>query len=272
MNVLVRTIRRPLVAALAVGTLATAGCTISRQQEIALGRQYAAQVDQELPIVHDATVNRYLSALGAEIAAQAGRRDVTYRFHLVNSNVANAFAVPGGWIYINRGIVSRAGSMSELAGVLAHEIAHVERRHSAEQLGRAQTANTGLALAYALLGRTPSDVERAAVGVGGSLYFAGHSREDESEADAAAVDMLVRAGIDPRGLPRFFERLRSEQSRSSGGVGQWFATHPTTAGRIDHVNGRIARYPASRLRGLQQNSNAFRNFKAAVARLPAARE
>lgn len=266
---IVRLVRRPMLGALLAVTTVAAGCSISRQQELQLGQQYSQQIDAELPIVEAAAVNRYLTALGNEIAANAGR-DFSYRFRLVNSDVANAFAVPGGYIYINRGIVSRAGTMSELAGVLAHEIAHVEHRHSVDQLERAQTANAGLSLAYILLGRAPGTAERAAIGVGGNLYFANHSRDAENEADATGVELLVAAGIDPRGMARFFQRLLEEQNGGSGGVSEWFSTHPTTQDRIDHVESLITRYPASRLRGLQQNSNAFQTFQANVRRLPAA--
>jgi predicted Zn-dependent protease len=161
--------------------------------------------------------------------------------------------------------------MSELAGVLAHEIAHVEHRHSVEQLERAQTANVGLSLAYVLLGRSPGGVERAALGVGGNLYFASHSRDAENEADATAVTLLVRAGIDPRGLPSFFHKLMNEQSRGSSGVAQWFSTHPTTSDRIANVERIIARTPGAQRSGLQSDSRAFQTFRANVRRLPAAR-
>lgn len=267
MNVRMSRMRGPVLAVVSAAVLAGAACSISRQQELEMGRQYAAQVEAELPIVEDAAINGYLNALGNELAAHGGR-NIAYRFRLVNSNVANAFAVPGGYIYLNRGIVSRAGSMSEVAGVLAHEIAHVEHRHGVDQMERAQTANLGLSLAYILLGRNPSGVERAAIGVGGNLYFASHSREAENEADGMAVDLLVAAGIDPRGMATFFGRLLAEQGESSE-VAQWFSTHPTTQDRIAHVESLIARYPAARPRGLQQDSDAFRNFRANVSRLPA---
>jgi predicted Zn-dependent protease len=263
-----RKVRGWLAVVLVLG--AASACAISTQQEQQIGRDYAAQLDRELPIVNEPAVERYLSALGSEIARNSGRRDVTYRFRLVNSSVVNAFAVPGGYIYINRGIVERASNMSEVAGVVAHEIAHVDLRHSAEQIGRAQTANTGLTLAYILLGRSPGTAERAAINVGGGLYFASHSREAENEADAAAVPMLVASGIDPNGLPTFFRKLLDEQRGQSSAVTQWFSTHPTTEDRIDNVRGLIANQPAARLRGLQQDSDAFRRFKGAVSRLPAA--
>ncbi len=263
--------RRRLVPALLVGALVVGGCAISQQREVELGRDYSAQLDRELPIVNDAAIQRYLSALGAEIARGTSRTGITYRFRLVNSNVANAFAVPGGWVYVNRGVVERASTMSELAGVLAHEIAHVEHRHGVEQLERAQATSLGATLAYVLLGRSPGGVERAALGVGNNLMLSSHSREAESEADETAVALLVRAGIDPRGLPAFFRKLVSAQSQGSSGVAQWFSTHPTTADRIDAVERVIGRTPGARRSGLQRDSNAFQTFRANVRRLPAPR-
>lgn len=263
-------VRRRLATGLVAGSLVISGCAISQQQEIAMGREYAAQLDRELPLVQNGAAQRYLDALGAELAVHAGRQ-VPWRFRLVNSEVVNAFAVPGGFIYINRGIVEKAANLSEFAGVLAHEIAHVQHRHSVEQMERAQTANTGLTLAYILLGRTPGTAERAAVGVGGNLWLAGHSRDAENEADATAVSMLVAAGIDPRGLPSFFRTLMNERSGSSGaGVAQWFSTHPTTEDRIQNVQRIISRHPEARLRGMQTDSDAFRGFQRTVRSLPAA--
>lgn len=262
-------IRNSVAAGLIAGTTALAGgCAISQQQEVQLGQQYAAQINQELPIVDDAAVNRYVNTLGDQLARQ-GDRNIGYRFYVVNTDVVNAFAVPGGYIYVNRGLIEKAANVSELAGVLAHEIGHVEGRHSVEQLERAQTANAGLTLAYVLLGRTPSGVERTAIDVGGSLYFASHSREAENEADATAIDLLVSAGIHPQGLITFFEKLMADQSRTPSQLEQWFSTHPTTQDRIDATQAMIAQIPQSRLRGLQTNTNAFQSMKQTLRRYPA---
>jgi len=264
-----RNIRRTAAIGLIAGSAAVgSGCAISQQQEVQLGQQYAADINEQLPIVDDAAVNRYMNALGAEIAQQ-GDRNLSYRFHVVNTDVVNAFAVPGGFIYVNRGLIEKASNLSELAGVVAHEIGHVEGRHSVEQLERAQTANAGLTLAYVLLGRDPSGAERAAIDVGGSLYFASHSREAENEADAMAIDLLVSAGIHPGGLATFFEKLMADQSRTPSQLEQWFATHPTTRERIAATEAMIAQVPESRMQGLQTDSNAFQSMKQTLRRYPA---
>ena len=238
-----------------------------------MGAQYATEVNRQLPIVDDATLNRYINSLGTQLA-QGGTRmraeGLRYQFFIVNSNVVNAFAVPGGYVYVNRGVIERADNTSELAGVLAHEIAHVEQRHSIQQMQKANNANLGLTLAYVLLGRQPSGAEQAAIQVGGGLVFARYSRQDEDEADGVAVPLMVRAGISPNGLPSFFRQLVAERQQSPSALEQWFSTHPDTEERITHTQRLIAQIPASQLRGLTTNTQGFADFKARMRRYPAA--
>jgi predicted Zn-dependent protease len=267
-------LRRTAVMALVAGsTTMAAGCAVSTQQEVEMGSQYAAEVNRQLPIVDDGTLNRYVNSLGNQLA-QAGTRmrseGLRYQFFIVNSNVVNAFAIPGGYVYVNRGIIERADNLSELAGVLAHEIAHVEERHGIEQMQQANNANLALTLGYVLLGRQPSGVEQAAIQVGGGLYFARHSREAENEADAQAVPMMVRAGISPVGLPTFFEELIAERKRSPSAVEMWFSTHPLTEDRIANTRRMVSRVPASQLRSLTTNTQGFTDFKARMRRYQAA--
>jgi beta-barrel assembly-enhancing protease len=260
--------RKSAVLALAAGsTGAVAACGISTQQELEMGAQHAAEINRQLPIITDNAVNNYVNTLGRNIAAQ-GQRQIPYRFYVVNAPQVNAFAVPGGHIYINRGLIERARNMSELAGVLAHEIGHVEHRHGIDQLERMQGANLALTAAYVLLGRAPTGVEEAAIGIGGQLYFARHSREAENEADASAVGLLVRAGIDPNGLPSFFNVLLQEQRRQPAAVEQWFSTHPLTTDRVAHTQSLINQLPASQLRNLQGDANAFRSMRTRLRGLP----
>ncbi|MGH7575985.1 MAG: M48 family metallopeptidase [Longimicrobiales bacterium] len=260
--------RKGLVLAAVAGTGAVAAsCSISQQREIELGQQYAADINRQLPIVDDAAVNRYINALGDEIAVH-GDRDIDYRFYIVNSDIVNAFAVPGGFVYVNRGLVEAADNMSELAGVIAHEIGHVEERHSVEQMERLQGANLGLNLAYILLGRRPSGVERAAIDVGGGLVFSSYSRKAEEEADQTAIALLVAADINPEGLVTFFDELLEQRSRRPSQLEQWFSTHPLTEDRIDHVQQVIDRTPGAQAPGLQTQSNAFAAFKAQLRQYP----
>jgi predicted Zn-dependent protease len=263
-------VRRSGGAALVAGSTALAACGISTQQEVEMGAQYAAEINQQLPIVEDATLHNYINRLGRQIAAQ-GDRQLDYRFYIVNAEEVNAFAVPGGYVYLNRGLIEATDNQAELAGVLAHEIAHVEERHSVEQMEKAQGANLGLTAAYVLLGRQPSGVERAGVGVVGSAIFAGFSRDAEREADDRAVPLLVRSGIDPRGLTSFFEELLEMQQRQPSTVERWFSTHPTTRERIRDVEAAIARLPAASLRGLRTNTSDYASFQQRMRNHPAPR-
>lgn len=267
-----RRVRRLAGAATLAGAVTAGGCApaISTQQEVQLGQQYAAEINRQLPIVQDPQVHSYINQLGEGIAQRVDRRGIDYTFYVVNSEAVNAFAVPGGFVYVNRGLIDRAGNMSELAGVLAHEIGHVVERHSVEQMQKAQNANLLANVVYGvLLQRPPSGVEQVGIQLGGSAVFAGYSRDAEREADRDAVGFLVASGIDPNGMPSFFEKLLEEQRRSPSTVEQWFSTHPLTAERIDIVNAEIAALPPGSLSNLSRDSQAFRQFRSRVRQLPA---
>lgn len=258
-------LRRTLTLGLVAGATTTAAC-VSTQQELQMGQQYSAQINEQLPIVEAAAIHRYINTLGTRIQRQPGNRDIPYTFYVVNSDQVNAFAVPGGYVYINRGLIERSESLSELAGVVGHEIGHVEARHSAEMLERMQAAQVGLALGSVLLGEQPDGVAGAAVQVGAAAYFSHHSREDELEADAIAVRLLPGAGIDPRGIETFFRKLLEDQERSPSVLEQWFSTHPLTQERIDEVRRLIDRMDLPP--GLQVRTRAYEDFKARVRALP----
>jgi beta-barrel assembly-enhancing protease len=266
---------KPTAAVLALAgglTLGATGCApaITTQQEVEIGREYSAQIAREMPLVNDAASVRYINQLGNQIAQLADPRGIAYTFYIVNAPEVNAFAVPGGHIYINRGLIERSSTMSELAGVLAHEVAHVAHRHGIDQWRRAQTANTALSVLYGvLLGRPPSGVEQVGIQAGGSAVFAGYSRDAEREADATAIEYLIRAGIHPRGMVTMFETLMAERQRNPGAVEQWFSTHPTTEERITNTRNRINAIPQSRLQNLTTNTQSYNDFRARVNRLPA---
>jgi predicted Zn-dependent protease len=259
-------VRRTLALGLVAGSTSLAACGVSTQQEIQMGRQYAAEINRQLPVVDDPQIHRYINELGKRIQRQPGNRDIPYTFYVVNIEEINAFALPGGFVYVNRGLVERTDNLSELAGVVAHEIGHVEARHSAEMLERMQGAQAGVALGSILLGRPPGGLVGAAVDVGAQAYFAHHSREAENEADAIGVKLLPGAGIDPAGMVTFFKELIAERERSPSTLEQWFSTHPLTEERIAHVRELIRQLPPQG--NLQVTSSSYREFKARVSRLP----
>lgn len=265
--------RSPVLALALGGAVATAGgCApaISTEQEVQIGRENAAQVNQQLPIVRDAAINQYINDLGRSIARVADPRGIPYTFYVVNSNVVNAFALPGGYVYVNRGLIERADNASELAGVLSHEVAHVVERHGIEQVQRAQNANLGLSLLYGvLLGRNPGGLEQIGIQAGGGLVFASYGRDAEREADLRGVDYMVRAGYNPNGMVTFFNELLAERQRNPSRLEQWFATHPLTEERIQNTSRAVAAIPNLNSRNLATDTRAFQTFRSRVRSLPA---
>jgi predicted Zn-dependent protease len=253
-------------AALAV---TVAGCGVSTQQEVEMGTQYAQQINAQLPIVQDPEINRYVNVLGNSIAQRADQRGLQYRFYVVNAREINAFAVPGGYIYVNRGLIERTNTLSQFAGVLGHEIGHVVRRHSVQQMQKAQGANFGVVLACVLTSICGSQVGQTAINVGGTALFAKFSRDDEFEADQEAIRNVMRAGINPRGIPEMFQILINERRRGNSAVESWFATHPTEEDRIARAQQTIAQQPPEVLRTLTTDSQNFHSFKNRVRSLPA---
>src|SRR6187397_2880261 len=173
---------RRLLAGVALAVTLT-GCGVSSQQEIEMGGQYAAQINQQLPIINDPEANRYINLLGDSIARLTSRTDIPdWKFFIVDSREVNAFAVPGGYIYVNRGLIERTQKMDQLAGVLGHEIGHVVRRHSVKQMEKLQGANLGVTLACVLTNVCSSQVAQTGINVAGTALFAKFSRDDEAEA------------------------------------------------------------------------------------------
>ena len=247
----------------------TASCGISTQQEQQMGAEYAAQINAQLPIVQDAEINRYINVLGDSLARLADPRGIDYNFYVVNDASINAFAVPGGFIYVNRGLIDRTQNLSQLAGVLGHEIGHVVRRHSVQQMEKAQGANIGLVLGCTLINVCGSQAAQAAINVGGSALFAKFGRDDEREADRDAIGNVVRAGIHPRGIPEMFQILLAERERSPGAVEGWFSTHPGEEERVRETQAIINTIDPAILATLTTNTSNFNSFKSRVRSLPA---
>ena len=260
--------RGAVIGAIAALAVASSACAISTQNEVELGGTYAAQIDTQLPIVRDREVVRYMTSLGNELARVSDTRGLTWHFTVVDAREVNAFAVPGGWIYVNRGLISRAQNMSQLAGVLAHEIGHVTRRHTVQQMQQSDQANAGLLALCTLTSFCNTGVGQAAISVGGTALFAKFSREDEAEADNEAVKATVKAGIDPRGIPDMFRILVSERRSNPSALDGFFATHPLEESRINATSAQINTYSASQLRNLRVDSDGFKQLKRRLAALP----
>lgn len=249
--------------------LVLSSCSVSQDQEVAMGRQDANEVNAQLPIVTDPAVSGYIQALGVSIAKTTSRADLDWHFYVINTKQVNAFALPGGYVYVNRGLIESADKLDELTGTLGHEIGHVIQRHSVKQMQSAQKANLGVAVLCTLTSICHSGLAQAAVQVGGSALFARHSRLDELQADSEAVVNVTRAGYDPEGIPDLFQVLLKEREYKPTVVDGWFASHPLEEARIAKARQEISEVEPTHAGRFIVDTPEFQAFRAQVSHLPA---
>ena len=223
------------LAARAATSHATPGFNLfSVEQDIEIGRQSAAEAERELPLLNDRNVDRYLNEIIKKLAEQAPGARYPYAIKAVNASEINAFSLPGGPMYVNRGLFEAARSEGELAGVLAHEMSHVALRHGTHQASKAYLSQAGLGILGGLLGKNggnTTEIVNAIGGVGLNTVFLKFSRDDEYQADQMGAEIMAAAGYDPRDMANFFELLRSEQARDPGKLERLFSSHPPSADR-----------------------------------------
>jgi predicted Zn-dependent protease len=259
---------RPLRGTAALlAALSLAGC-VTEQREVAIGNQIATQINAQVPLVQDVPLNLYLNDLGGLIARHSGRPGLQYHFYIVDSPALNAFALPGGHVYVNRGLIERTRNVSELAGVLAHEIGHVAARHGAENLQRQMRTRSMAGTMYQLILGSKPLLDQEALNLGGALWAAQNSRADEAEADRLAVDYLVDTGVDPRGMLSLFGTLWAEEQHTPGTQQvSWFSTHPGTAMRMEATRQQIRALPPPP-RPLASNNESYAAFLRRLSDLP----
>ena len=206
----------------------------SVQQDVDLGRQSAAEVEKQVPVLNDSRTNTYLTRIISRLAAQAPGTKFPYTIKAVNSTEINAFALPGGPMYVNRGLITTARNEAELAGVLAHEMSHVILRHGTEQASKAYLGEAGLSLLGGLVGKrgsTSSQIIQAVGGFGLNAAFLKFSRGDELEADALGAELMSKSGYDPTAMATMFATLKAEQGRDPSKLERFFSSHPPPADR-----------------------------------------
>ena len=206
----------------------------SVQQDVDLGRQSAVEVEKQVPVLNDARTNTYLTRIITRLAAQSTGTKYPYTIKAVNLTEVNAFALPGGPMYVNRGLITTAKNEAELAGVLAHEMSHVILRHGTEQASKAYLGQAGLSLLGGLVGKrgsTSSQIINAVGGFGLNAAFLKFSRSDELEADALGAELMFKAGYDPTAMATMFATLRAEQGRDPSKLERFFSSHPAPADR-----------------------------------------
>jgi Zn-dependent protease with chaperone function len=218
----------------------------SADQDIQIGRQSAAQVERQIPLLHDAAVERYVQAIGQRLAAAAPGPKFPYQFRVTNLSDVNAFALPGGFMYVNRGLIELVPTEGELAGVMAHEMAHVALRHQTNQVSKAYVARAGVGIVGGILGggnRGSTGVIQAMGGVGLNALFLRFSRTAESQADIVGAQIMARAGYDPREMADMFELLRRQAGHDPGRLERFLSDHPAPVDREARVRAEASRLP-----------------------------
>lgn len=214
---------------------------VSEEQEIAMGREADQQIVQSLGLYQDQDVQAYVDRLGKKLAAESERPNLPWSFRVVDDPVVNAFALPGGKIYVTRGLMTHLTSEAELVSVLGHEIGHVTGRHSVEQMSKAQLAQIGLIAGMVLkpeLAQQYGNLAQQGLG----LLFLKYGRDDEREADDLGLRYMARQQYDPREMVGVFDVLRrvSEQQGQGGKVPGWLSTHPAPENRIERISQQVA--------------------------------
>lgn len=241
----------------------------SPQQDVQVGRENAAQVDKQLPVLRDAEVERYVNDLGRQLAAYApnNRSEYVWQFKVVNSRDINAFALPGGFIYVNRGTIEAAEDEAQLAGVIAHEEGHVVMRHGTHQASTMMLAQAPLSIVGGLLGQGGSLMGQLAqfgVGLGVNSVFLHNSRGVESQADQVGTYILYHAGYDPHAMAQFFEIIEKKYPQRTI---QFFSDHPNPENRIQKVDAEIPELGPAR--PWKTDSPEFQSVKRRLLGMPA---
>ena len=240
----------------------------SPQQDVEVGQQVSRDAERQVPMLNDSRVDNYLNSLGHRLSAHAPGYQFQYTYRAVNDRAINAFALPGGHIYINRGVIEAADDEAQLAGVMAHETSHVALRHGTNQASKASVAQLPLAILGGLLGSNSTGAMLAQLGAGFTLnsIMLKYSRTDESQADIMGTQILYDSGYDPRGMSQFLEKL---QALDKGGHQiEFFNSHPSPANRVGRVGEEVDKLGGPRS-GAKTDSPEFDQIKRYVKALPA---
>lgn len=214
----------------------------SQEREMQIGRQMAMEVEQQVKMVDDPLITEYVNRVGQNLVLHSDAK-MPFTIKVIDSDEVNAFALPGGFFYVNRGLILAADNESELAGVMAHEIAHVAARHAMENQGKGALINYGLLAGIIFTGGVAGSVLQNTAGITQALAFFKFSRGAEEEADRLGVQYMYAAGYDPRGMATMFEKLASQNKKKPGSFARLFTTHPQSLERRDASEQLVARFP-----------------------------
>ncbi len=215
---------------------------VPRDQEIQIGQQTAAEASKKLPLLPDSDpITQYVQQLGAKLVAHAPGEKWPYSFHVVNQKEINAFALPGGPIYVNLGTIQAADNEAQLAGVMAHEISHVALRHGTRAATKQMEAQLPLQILGALIGNSGTLAQLTQMGInfGVGSYFLRNSRQAENEADLLGTDIMYDTGYDPKQMAEFFRKL---EAQGNAGI-QFLSDHPNPGNRVQSVSHEVSTLP-----------------------------
>jgi beta-barrel assembly-enhancing protease len=204
---------------------------VSLEKEVAMGNQIAAEFEQTAKLVDDPVISEYVDRIGQNIVKHSDAK-VPFHIKVVDTDEVNAFAFPGGYFYVNKGLILAADNESELAGVMAHEISHVAARHATQRMSKGQYLQLFSLPAMFVGGYWAQMGIQQALGLGLNLELMGITRESEREADQLGIQYLWNSGYDPNSFVSFFEKMQQEEKSKPGRLASWFRTHPSTEDRI----------------------------------------
>jgi len=239
----------------------------SPEQDVEIGKQSAAEVEKQMPILNDRGLQDYLTRVGQRLAAVTPGEKFPYQFKLVNVSDVNAFALPGGFMYVNRGLIEVARNEGELAGVMAHEISHVALRHGTNQASKASLAQMGIGVLTGG-GGTTAQIMGSLGGFGLNSLFLKFSRTAEQQADVMGSQIMAKAGYDPLDMVSMFETLRQESGHDPTAFEKFFSDHPAPADRAERI-----RQEASMLTSYPRSAPVgnFAQIKSSLQHLPKAK-
>lgn len=236
----------------------------SQEKEMAVGRQLSLEVEQQAKLVDDPIITEYINRVGQNVVLHSDAK-IPFTIKVIDSDEVNAFALPGGYFYVNKGLILAADNEAELAGVMAHEIAHVAARHAMENQGKAQAMNYGMLAGIIFGGGVVSTVLQNAGGILGGLSMLKFSRGAEEEADRLGVQYLYASGYDPTSMATMFEKLASKNKKKPGTIQKLFSSHPQSIERRDSSLALVARFPEKEEYVI--STSEFQRVKAHLMRL-----
>jgi Zn-dependent protease with chaperone function len=240
----------------------------SLEKEVALGRQLAAEVDREAKFIDDPLITEYVNRVGQNLVLHSDAK-VPFTIKVIDSDEVNAFALPGGFFYVNKGLILAADNEAELAGVMAHEIAHVAARHAVENQAKGELMQYGAIATSIFLGGVPGMIFNNTAGLGLMAAFLKFSRGAEEEADKLGVQYLYASGYDPNALATMFEKLSAKNKKKPGFISRAFSTHPQPPDRRAATMALVGRFPENE--EYVVSSSEFQRVKGRLLRLSNAR-